>query len=83
MNEVVLVGLASLYLWFLLAKASITEPLLGTARSHEGWVGELVNCGFCSGFWLTGGLLLATGTYDPVTHLATASVVGVVGGFIS
>lgn len=80
MNVVLVVGLASLYLWFLLAKASITEPLLGRARSHEGFWGELVNCPFCAGFWLSGALLLVTGNYDPVTHLATASVVGVVGG---
>jgi len=77
MNTVLVVGLASLYLWFMLAKATITEWAFGWARSNEDWVGELVNCGWCSGWWITGLVLLATGNYDPLTHLATASVVGV------
>jgi hypothetical protein len=76
MNLALIVGFASLYLWFLLAKASITEPVFSKARDHEGWIGELVNCGWCAGFWLTGTILLVTGNYDPLTHLAAASVVG-------
>lgn len=77
----ILVGLASVYIWFLVAHASITKWLFKWARFHDGWIGELVGCSFCIGFWVTGMLLLLTGNYDPVTHLAAAAVCGVVGRY--
>lgn len=77
-------GLASVYLWFLLAHASISDHgPVHWLRENESWPGELLRCPWCCGFWLSGLLLLACGIYDPVTHLATATVVGVVGDFVA
>lgn len=69
-------GLAVFYLWWLLAHASIFDKVFEYPREH--W-GPLWMCPFCAGWWLVGLLLLVTGNYDPVTHLATTGVVGIVG----
>lgn len=79
MNTVLVVGFACAYIWYLLAVAHITEPVMAAARARDDWVGLLITCPWCSGFWLAGVLLLVSGNYDPMTHLATACVVGVVG----
>lgn len=71
----VAVGFAALFLWYLLAEATITERVFAYPREH--W-SALWNCPWCSGFWLTGGITLVTG-YDWLTHLAAAGVVGFVG----
>lgn len=73
---VAIVGLAALYVWYLLAHAAIFDKPFAYPREH--WE-SLWMCPWCSGLYLTAGLLLATGTYDPVTHLAAAGVVGVLG----
>lgn len=83
MDTVLVVGLASVYLWYLIAHATITEWAFGKLREDEGWLGFLTRCPWCLGFWITGFLLLVSGQYDPLTHLATATVVGVVGDYIS
>jgi hypothetical protein len=77
---VVIVGLAAFYLWYVLAIASIGDRVFAYPRDH--W-GPLWGCSFCAGFWLTGLLLLVTGTYDPLTHLACAGLCGVVGSLTS
>lgn len=69
-------GLASVYLWYLIAQASIFDKPLAYPREH--W-GPLIGCPWCAGFWLVGVLLIATKTYDPLTHLATAGLVGLLG----
>lgn len=76
LSVVLIAGMAAFYIWYLLAHASIFDKPLAYPREH--W-GSLWMCPFCSGFYLSALVLLATGTYDPVTHLATAGVVGVVG----
>lgn len=76
LNIVLIAGLAAVYVWYLLAHATITEKVFAYPREH--W-GALWLCPWCAGFWITGLLLVVTGTYDPVTHLATAGVAGVVG----
>jgi hypothetical protein len=70
------VGLAGLYLWYLIAQASIFDKVLAYPRNH--W-GPLIGCPWCAGFWITGLLLLATQSYDPLTHIATAGLVGILG----
>lgn len=76
MNQVLVVGLAGFYLWYLLSQATILDRPLGWIRDKGD---ALVGCSWCSGFWITAVLLLATGNYDPLTHLASAAVVGVMG----
>lgn len=73
---VLITGAAAVYLWYLASQATIFDRPLSHPREH--W-GSLWNCPWCLGFWLTGLLLLATGTYDPITHLAAAGVTGFVG----
>lgn len=73
---VLITGLAALYVWYLLSQATLFDRVLAYPREH--W-GPLWNCSWCSGFWLTGLILLLTGTYDPVTHLAASAVTGFVG----
>lgn len=73
---VLIAGLAGFYVWYLLSQASLFDRLLAYPRDK--W-GALWNCGFCAGFWLVGLILLATGTYDPVTHLAATGFAGFVG----
>lgn len=77
---VLVAGLAAFYIWYLLAHASIFDRVFAYPRDR--W-GALWMCSFCAGWWISGLLLLAAGTYDPVTHLATAGLVGVVGGYVS
>lgn len=81
MFEFVLVGFAGFFIWYVLAQATILDKPLGWVREH--WA-PLVGCGMCAGFWITGLLILtADGVsgYDLFTHLAAASVVGVLGSF--
>lgn len=73
MSEVLIVGLAAFYIWYLLAEATIFDRVLGWPREH--W-GPLVSCGYCSAFWIVPILLCLTGDYDPLAHLAAAGVVG-------
>lgn len=73
---VLIAGLAAFYIWYLLAHASLFDKVLAYPRDK--W-GPLWMCGFCAGFWLVGLLLVVTKNYDPVTHLAAAGVVGVIG----
>lgn len=79
MNTVLLVGLACTYLWYLVALAEITSFLQPVRDRFP----MLIGCPWCLGFWLTGLVLLLTGNYDPLTHLATATVVGVVGTLVA
>lgn len=76
LSVVLIVGMAGVYLWYLAAHASLFDRVFAWPREH--WE-SLWMCPWCSGFWLTAGLLLVTGTYDPVTHLAAAGVAGVIG----
>lgn len=73
---VLITGLAGLYVWYLLSQATILDRVLSYPREH--W-DALWNCPWCAGFWITGLILILTGTYDPVTHLAAAGVTGFVG----
>lgn len=75
-NVVLIAGLAGFYLWWLLSESHILAKPLAYPREH--W-GLLWNCPFCAGFWIVGVLLIVTGTYDPVTHVAATAVCGVVG----
>lgn len=79
LNTVLLVGLACVYLWYLIALAEITNFLQPIRDSFP----MLIGCAWCLGFWLTGAVLAVTGNYDPLTHLATATVVGVVGTLVA
>lgn len=76
MSEAVLVGFAALYVWYVLSRATVGDRVFQYPR--ERW-GSLWNCPWCLGFWTTGLILLATGSYDPVTHLAASGVAGLAG----
>lgn len=73
---VLITGLAAMYVWYLASQATIFDRVFGYPREH--W-GTLWNCPWCLGFWVTGLILLLTGSYDPVTHLAAAGVTGILG----
>ena len=76
LTVILIVGLAGLYVWYLLAQASLFDRVFAYPREH--W-SPLWGCPWCAGFWITGLLLLVTQTYDPLTHLASAGVVGLLG----
>lgn len=76
LTVIAVVGLAVFYVWWVLAHASLFDKVLAYPREH--W-GPLWMCGFCAGFWLSGLALIVTGTYDPLTHLAAAGLVGILG----
>lgn len=76
LNVVLITGLAGLYVWYLLSEATITQRVFAYPREH--W-GPLWGCPWCSGFWITGLILILTGTYDPTTHLAATAVTGLAG----
>lgn len=78
-DTIAVIGMVGLYVWYLLAHASIFDKVFAYPREH--W-GPLWMCAWCSSFWITGLLLLATGSYDPYTHLAAAGVVGVLGSHV-
>lgn len=71
---------AAVYLWYLIALSTLLDKPLGWARER---FKLLIGCPWCAGFWISGAVLLASGHYDPFTHVATAGVVGVVGGYVS
>lgn len=76
LNIVLITGLAAFYLWYLLSEATIFDKVFAYPREH--W-GPLWNCPFCAGLYLTAALLLVSGTYDPITHLAAVAVCGLAG----
>lgn len=73
---VIVVGLAALYVWYLLAHASLFDKPFGWPREH--W-GPLWMCPWCAGFWIVGLILLLTGSYDIGVHLAATAVTGLAG----
>lgn len=77
---IVTVGLAAVYVWYVLALSTIGDGVFAYPREH--W-GPLWGCPWCAGLYLTAILLLVTGTYDPLTHLACAGFAGVVGSLTS
>lgn len=78
--DFVAVGVAGFFIWWVVAYSTLLDRPLGWPREH--WA-PLVMCSFCAGFWITGALLLFTGTYDPLTHLAAAGLCGFMGGFVA
>jgi hypothetical protein len=77
---VLIVGLAAVYIWFVLSQATIGDKVFAYPREH--W-GLLWNCVWCLSFWTTALMLIVTQTYDPLTHLACAGFAGVVGSLTS
>lgn len=75
---VLITGVAATYVWYVLAQSTIGDRVFAYPREH--W-GPLWGCPWCAGFWITGLLLLVTGTYDPLTHAATAGAVGFMGRY--
>lgn len=73
---VLITGFAALILYYLASQATIFDRVFAYPRDH--W-GPLWNCPWCLSFWTTGVLLVATGTYDPVTHLAAWGFAGFMG----
>lgn len=78
LTVVAIVGLSALYVWYLLAHSTLLDKPMGPAR--ERWP-LLIGCPWCAGFWIVGLLLVVTQTYDPLTHLATAGLVGIMGRY--
>jgi hypothetical protein len=78
LNVIAVVGLSALYVWYLLAHSTILDKPMGGARCR---FPLLIGCPFCAGFWIVGLILVATQTYDPLTHLATAGLVGLLGRY--
>lgn len=76
LETALLVGLAALFLWYLLAESTILNKPMGWPREH---LPLLIGCAWCCGFWLVALLLVITGDYHPLTHLAAAGFVGFVG----
>lgn len=70
------VAFAALYVWYVLALSTIGDRPFGWLRQK---FPLLIGCPWCCGFWLTGLLLIVSGTYDPLTHLACAGITGLVG----
>lgn len=77
---VLVIGLGSVYIWYVIALASIGDRVFAYPREH--W-GPLWGCPWCAGFWITGLLLIVSGTYDPLTHLACAGLCGLLGSLSS
>jgi hypothetical protein len=75
LSTAILIGLVALYLWYLLAEATLFDRVFSYPREH--W-GPLWGCPWCSGFWLTGLIVLVNG-YDLLVHLAAAAVCGFIG----
>ena len=76
MDTVAVIGLASLYVWYVIARATIGDRIFRVLRETR--ANMLVGCPWCAGFWITGAVTLVTG-YDILTHLAAAGVVGLLG----
>lgn len=79
MSEVIVIGLACLYLWYLLAQATILDKPLGWIRDKGS---ALIMCPWCAGFWITGLYVWAATDYTVTVHLACAGFVGFVGSKI-
>lgn len=77
---VVITGFAAVVIWYLLSQATIFDRVFAYPREH--W-GMLWNCPWCTSFYSTALLLLVTGTYDPMTHLASWGFAGFVGSHSS
>lgn len=74
----VVVGFAGFFVWWVLAYSTLLDRPMSWPREH--WA-PLVMCSMCACFWITGAILLVTGQYDPLIHLAAAGLAGAVGGW--
>lgn len=61
-REIVALSLANAALAFTVTETKIFRSLREWVRTHNGWLGELVACGYCLGLWLAFGL---TAIYRP------------------
>lgn len=76
MSDVVVVGFAGLWVWYLIAHSTLLEKPLAWPREH--WA-LLIGCPWCAGAWIVLIILLVSGNFDPLTWLAAAGFVGAVG----
>lgn len=80
LETVAVVGLASVYVWYVVALSTIGDRPFGRLRDR--WP-MLIGCCWCSSLYITAGILLATGNYDPLTHAASAGMAGLLGTLAS
>jgi hypothetical protein len=76
LSEVAVVGLAALFVWYLLAESTLLAKPLAYPREH--WP-LLIGCAWCAGFWLTGLIYWGAFDYTLVGHVAAAGLTGYLG----
>ena len=57
MDEALLLSLVTAYVAFTVSETVIFAPLRGWAKARSSWLGKLLACGFCAGFWVALGLV--------------------------
>lgn len=86
-SDIVLASGASLYVWVFLSQLHppLVTPILMAIRC--GWLKPLLQCAWCSGFWLSVIFVIALqwGRLDwiatPLAVLTSAALVGLAGSF--
>ena len=74
LHQLLLLGLLSTAVHWLVARSKIAEPLW--SRAH-GWMGSLLRCPACSGWWL--GLGLGAAGIRPVSGVHVVGAVALAG----
>lgn len=69
----VLIGLASYRLWRIIGRDQIADPvrvwLIGREGPAWAFVGDLLNCAWCLGWWLAGAITIAVLWGSPLLHI--------------
>jgi hypothetical protein len=71
---VILIGLASYRLWRIVGRDQIADPIRVWLINREGrfwtFVGDLLHCAWCLGWWLAGAITVALFWGSPLLHIA-------------
>jgi hypothetical protein len=85
MVEVALLSCVTAWIAFTLSEAAVFESAREWAKSRSRWLGKLLGCGYCLGFWIA--LALETiyqprvlRSWWPLDHLLTALVIAWLAG---
>ena len=58
MTETILLSLVTAWIAFTICESVLLAPLRQWVMRKNSWLGKLISCGYCTGFWVAVGLEL-------------------------
>jgi hypothetical protein len=86
LEQVAVLLLATAWISFTLSESALFAPARGWLAARSSWLGKLVNCGYCTGFWVAVALVSlcqprVCEVWAPLDYLLSAIVVAWLAAF--